>query len=101
MKFPRRIKLNKIKTFLKNLPKKLSENSFSTFLGLVILSLILGFFIFYQYGILAKIKIPEATEKPLQFKTKTYQTILNEWQKRNEKFLEIDLKEYPDPFRID
>jgi len=101
MRFPRRIKLNKIKTFLKILPKKLSENSFSVFLGLVVFSLILGLLIFYQYVILAKTKTPVVTEKPLQFKTKTYQTILNEWQKRNEKFLEINLKEYSDPFRID
>ena len=99
MKLIKRIKLNKIENFLKKLPRNLGENSFSTLLGFILLSLILGTFVFYQYSILAERKTPEVIEKPLQFKEKTYQTILNEWQKRTERFSGADLKEYPDPFK--
>jgi hypothetical protein len=97
----KRIKFKKIKEIFKELPRILGEKAFLTFLSFLLLTLILGAFIFYQYSILVKKEKPEVTEEYLKFREKTYQTILNEWQKRNEKFLEIDLKEYPDPFKID
>jgi hypothetical protein len=97
----KRIKLNKVKKILKKLPKTLGEKAFLTFLGFLLISLIFGAAIFYRYSILIKKEKPEITEKHLRFREKTYQTILKEWQERNKKFSEIDLKEYPDPFRID
>ena len=99
MKLVKRIKLNKIKNFLKKLPRNLGKNSFSTLLGLLLLSLILGALVFYQYSILAGREKPEVVEEPLQFEEKTYQIIFDEWQKRTERFSEAELKEYPDPFR--
>ena len=95
---------SKLKTFikfLKNLPEILARNSFLTFLALLLISLILGVFIFYQYGILAKTSSGISQErKPLEFKTKTYQAILEEWQERNRRLSGIDIKEYPDPFYL-
>lgn len=98
MKLVKRIKLNKIESFLKKLPRNLGENSLFTLLGLLLLSLILGIFVFYQYIILAERETPEVIEKPLRFEEKTHQTILNEWRERTERFLEADLEEYPNPF---
>jgi len=60
---------------------------------------IFGGFIFYKYNILAQKAEPEITEKPLQFKEKTYQDVLKIWQEKEKRFNEADLKEYPDPFR--
>jgi len=96
-----RIKLKKFKEFLKRLPRTLGEKVFFLFLGLLLLALIFGGIIFYKYSILAKKAEPKITEKPLQFKEKTYQKVLKIWQEREKKFQETDLKQYPDPFRID
>jgi hypothetical protein len=95
-------KIKKFSKFFKKLPETLARNAFSTFLGLLLIALIFGAFIFYQYSILTEtaIEIGEE-EKPLKFEKKTYQTILEEWQTRNERFLEAETKEYPNPFKID
>ncbi len=96
----KRIKLKKVKEIFKRLPKTLGKNIFLTFLGLLLISLIFSGFIFYKYNILVEGEKPEITEQSLKFKENIYQTILNEWQKRNERFSGADLKEYSDPFKI-
>ena len=98
MKIPK-IKFNKIKIFFKKLPRILGENAFLTFLSLLFISLILGGIIFYKYSILAEKAEPPIIKKPLQFEEKIYQKILNEWEAREKRFKETELKEYPDPFR--
>jgi len=101
MKFIKKIKIEKIKNIFekfKKLPRILAEHVFLTILGLLFLSILLGAIIFYQYSILALTEFPEVVEKPLMFKEKTCQVILDEWQARNKRFLEIGQKEYLDPF---
>ncbi|MDP2967333.1 MAG: hypothetical protein Q8N87_02900 [bacterium] len=98
MKIPK-IKFNKIKIFFKKLPRILGEKAFLTFLFLLFISLILGGIIFYKYSILAEKAEPRIIEKPLQFKEKVYQKVLDEWEAREKRFKETELKEYPDPFR--
>ena len=98
MKIPK-LKIKKIKQPLKRLPRVLGERALLTFLGLFLLSLIFGLIIFYKYSILAKRVVPQITEKPLQFNEKIYQDVLKIWQEKEERFLETDLKQYPDLFR--
>ncbi len=93
------IKFNKFKNFFNRLPKILAEHSFITILFLFLLSLIVGGFIYYKYVVLVKNKEPQITRKPLQIEEKIYQKILNEWQEREKRFNEADLKEYTDPFK--
>ncbi len=95
----KQIKLKKIKKFFGKLPRILGEHAFLTFLGLLIIALILGGIIFYKYNILAEKEKPEVLEKPLTFEEKTYQEILKVWQEKEKKFEETDFKAYPDPFR--
>jgi len=92
------MKLKKIKLFFKKFPRVLGENSFLTFLGLLFVSLVLGIFVFYKFSFLVSKEKPEITEESLQFQEKTYQAVLDEWQKRDKRLLEINLKLYPDPF---
>lgn len=99
MKKISRIKLNKVKQFLKKLPRKLGEKAFLTFLGLFLFSLILGFFVFFQQNLLIKKEKDETIREPLQFKEKNYQALLETWQEREKKFEEADLKEYKNPFK--
>jgi len=98
MKIPK-LKFKKITDSFKKLPRILGERAFLTFLGLLLFSLILSSFIFYEYSILAEKVEPKVLEKPLKFEEKTYQAILKTWQEKEERFKEIDLKEYQDPFR--
>ena len=93
------LKFKKIEVFLKKLPKILGEKAFLTYLGLLILALILGGFIFYQYNILAKKTEVQITEKLLRFEEEVYNKVLKIWQEKEEKFEGADLKKYPDPFR--
>lgn len=97
MKFPK-IKIKKIKDFFKKLPQILGEKALFVFLGLLLLALILGGIIFYQYNILVKKAEVQIFEEPLQFREKTYQSILEIWREKEKKFNEADLKEYLDPF---
>lgn len=94
----RQIKFKKIKKILEKLPRVLGEHTFLTFLGLLFTALISGIFVFYQCGILAKPAILKNGEQVLEFDDELHQKILKEWQDRNEKFLNINLKQYPDPF---
>jgi len=98
MKIPK-IKTKKTKEFFQKLPRILGENAFLIFLGLLIIALILGGFIFYKYSILVAKMEPQVIEKPLQFKEKTYQAVLKFWQEKEKRFKEVDFKEYPNPFR--
>jgi len=102
MKIPK-FKTEKIKQFFKKLPRTLGEQSFLTFLGFLLIALILGGFIFYKYSFLVEkepsTKISEGVEKPLKFKEKIYEAVLENWQKKEKRFEEVNFKEYPDPFR--
>ena len=99
MKLFPRIKLNKLKNFFGKSPRNLAVHSFTVILLLFIFSLIFGGFVYYKYVFLIKNKEPQITQKPLQVDEKTFQKILNEWQEREKRFNEADLKEYPDPFK--
>ena len=100
IKLPK-LKTKKIKDFFKKLLRALGEKVFLTFLGLLLISLILGGIVFYKYSILIKKTKPKIIEKPLQFKEKTYQEVLKIWQEKEKRFEDTDFKIYPDPFRVD
>jgi len=96
-----KIKVQKIKEFLKRLFLVLGEKAFLTFLGLLLMALIFGAIIYYQYSALTKRAEVQIIGEPLQFQEKAYQNVLKIWQEREKKFEEADLKKYFDPFRID
>jgi len=98
MKIPK-LKIKKIKQFLKKLPRTLGEKSFLTFLGLLLIALIFSGLIFYKYSFLAEKGKLEVLEKPLKFNEKVYQVVLKIWQEKEKKFEETNFKKYPDPFR--
>lgn len=100
MRFPK-IKVQRIKEFLKRLLLVLGEKAFLTFLGLLLIALIFGAIIYYQYSALTKRAEVQVVEELLQFQEKAYQNVLKIWQEREKKFEEAGLKEHPDLFRID
>jgi hypothetical protein len=101
-----KFKIKKTKGLFKKLPRILAEHSFLTFLGFLLISLIIGGFIFYQYSFLPRTtfesKVAQGLiekEEPLQLKEKIYEAILETWQEKEKRFEGASLKEYPDLFR--
>ncbi|KPJ73654.1 hypothetical protein AMJ48_00385 [Parcubacteria bacterium DG_74_1] len=95
-----RIKIRKTEGFLKRLLLNLGERAFLIFLGLLVIALIFGAIIYYQYNILAKREETQAIKEPFHFQEKTYQNISRTWQEREKKFEEADSKEYSNLFRV-
>jgi hypothetical protein len=79
---------------------KIGENPLPTFFILLILALIFGSLIFYQYVFLVEKKEPQITEKPIQFKEEIYQKILKEWEIRQKNFEEAEFKEHRNLFQL-
>lgn len=96
----KQIKLNKIKELSKKWLRALGENPFLTSLALILLSLIIGALVFYQYSVLAEKRESGAAFEPLILEQESLGNILKTWQDRQERFDETDLKSYPDPFRL-
>ena len=74
------------------------KNMFLSYLGFLLVSFIIGFAIFYYYSLSAEQSFEISEEELLKFNRETYQKVLFEWQKKNERFLQIETKEYPNPF---
>ncbi|MDP2663910.1 MAG: hypothetical protein Q8P08_00420 [bacterium] len=94
-----RIELKKIQSFFKKLPKVLVKNMFLSYLGFLLVSFVIGFVIFYYYSLSVEQSFEISEDELLKFDRDTYQKVLFEWQKRNERFSQIETKEYPNPFK--
>lgn len=91
--------LNKIKVFLKKLPRTLGERAFLTFFGLLFLSLLFGEFLFYYYDVSIQKQGTEAQFKPERFKEEVFNNVLKEWEEREKRFKGAEAKEYSNPFQ--
>ncbi len=95
----KQIEVKEIKRIFQRLPRILGRQAFLTFLALLLLSLALGGLCFYKYGFLAARVELQIPKKPLQLNEEMYNRILGEWEGREQRLKEIDVKQYPDPFR--
>ena len=94
----KKINSKKILNFVKGIPFVLGENAFSAFLGLIVISLLLGAFVFYTHYSLVKKEEITVTKKQLLFKIKTYEEVLEVWRKKEERLEQTNFKGYPNPF---
>jgi len=94
------IEIKKVKEFLKKLVWIIGGNAVIVFVILIFLALILGGFAFYKYSFLVEKSEPKFTGEPLRFEEAAYQKISQEWQIRQKKFEQADLKEYPNLFSL-
>lgn len=92
------IRLSKIISFLKKLPRNLAENYFFTFLGLSFISVLLGLIIFYQSALTIEGGLEMEEKEIIEFNQTTYQKVLDEWNIRNQNISKIDEKEHLSPF---
>ena len=85
---------------VKKIPWILASRAFLMLLIFILLALMLGAWVFYHYAILAETKTEQVTEKTILFKYSGYQTIVNEWQKKNLHLQESKNTVYTNPFII-
>ena len=90
--------LKKIQEFLNRLPFLLAENAFVFVIGLVLLAIFLGAFIFYQYGYLV-VRVEPVGQSELEFKQDTFQGILDEWTERDNASIEVQASNPRDIFK--
>src|SRR4030042_3604534 len=94
----KKIKFDKAKIPFGKLPRILGEKAFLTFLGLLVIFLIFGSFLFYKYILIVEKAKPENLDGLPQFNEGFFQEILQKFGERQKKFEETKTKNYPDPF---
>ena len=94
----KKLKLNKINKFFKKCLRVTGENPFLASLALILLSLIIGTFVFYNYSIQVQEKKPETISKPLLLEEKGIREILKIWETRQNNFEQADFRTFPNPF---
>ena len=88
------IKFNKIK----KLPFIIARHAFFASLILFLLSLAIGFILFYKYSISIKRANLENVDQAYLLDEKVYKDIKKIWQEHEVIFEQTDFKEYPNPF---
>lgn len=92
------IKIKKSGAGFKGIFLIFAERSFLLSLSLILLSLLIGGLIFYEYYIQVINKDPEVSEVTLKINNQAYQDIISAWEERQKKLDEVDLKNYLNPF---
>ena len=98
MKITTKIETKRIKDFFRKFSRFIGERFFLSFLLFVILALIVGGFVLYQYAFLVDRIDFNTQEKPVFFNEDIYKKVLEEWQNREREFQEIESRQYPNPF---
>jgi membrane peptidoglycan carboxypeptidase len=98
MKITTKIETKRIKDFFRRFSRFIGERFFLSFLFSVILALIVGGFVFYQYVFLVESIELNISETPVFFDEDIYKKVLEKWQNREREFQEIESKQYSNPF---
>jgi len=96
--FKHKIKFQKIKESFKKVVWFLGERAFVSFIVFVSLALFAGGAIFYYYGFLVVTEDPTITIKTIELDENLYQSFLDNYTQRKQKFFEADFKIYFNPF---
>lgn len=73
----------------------LGKHAFLVILLLVVFSIALGGFLFYNYVVIIENNNPVASQTPFRFRDDIYQSVLVNWHTENQ---EINYEEYSNPF---
>ena len=88
------IGINKIKKTL----LVLGKDAFLFILIFVLLEILFGEFLFYKYVFLLRIEEQKIVATPIKFKENVYQSVLQEWQVRENIFKNSLQENYQNPF---
>ncbi len=86
------------KSIFKKIPWFFGRHAFLVILFFVVLSLVLGASLFYNYIIIVEQKDPKINNSFLNFKKDTYQKIIRQWQANEQNSDQSENAEYQDPF---
>jgi hypothetical protein len=76
----------------------IAEKSFLFSVFFILVSLLVGIYLFYNYYYLPIKNEPQAAGNSLKIDERAYQSILSEWDSRQKKFESADYKNYINPF---
>ncbi len=94
------IDTKRIKLFWNRVPLFLAKQSFGVILILFVASLIIGFFVYYNYLVLAQNKPIDSADREIRFNEERFEELLTKQQERKTRFDETDSRVYPDLFRL-
>ena len=86
---------------IKKIILALGENAFLCILILILINVLVSEFLFYKYALLTDTKEPKVISVFDKFQEKTYQSVLKEWQNREDilENLPSSSQSYTDPFK--
>ena len=85
---------------IKKIPWILGKNSFLYILIFILIDILIGEFLFYKYVLLIETEEPKIISTSDKFKENIYQSVLEEWQNRENILKDSLLNEnYTDPFK--
>lgn len=91
--------IKKLLSVFRKIPRAIAEHFFSAVFLFLLVVLVLGGLIFYQYNFSIQNKDIEVSLDVLKFKEDVYQKILVIWSEREKRFSESDGKIYLNPFK--
>lgn len=93
-----KIDTKKIKKVFKRTAWFLAKKAFLSFIIFIFFALFVGGAIFYYYAFLVMNRQPEVEIKSIQLDEELYQRFLEHYRQRRERFDEVDLEVYFNPF---
>lgn len=96
-----KIKIFNIKTDeIKKIPWVLGLNAFWIIIFLVFIEIAVGEFLFYKYVFLVEKDELKTVDYNLKFKNNIYQSVLEKWQEKDQKFEDYKIEQYSNPFIV-
>jgi len=86
-------KLKEYGNAIKGIPWELGQHVFSFIVLLVLLNVLLGELLFYQYVFIIKDQTPEPTLTSFKFQEKVYNSVLEAWQTNSQATFGSQLKQ--------
>ncbi len=86
---------------IKKIPWILGKNAFLYILIFILIDILIGEFLFYKYILLIETEEPKIVSISNKFQENIYQSVLEEWQNRENISINLLLfdKNYTDPFK--
>ena len=91
-------KIKKLKKGLFKIPRIVANHAFFACLVLLLLSLSIGFMVFYKCNILIQETSLDKLEDFNMLNYQKYNEVLGQWKENEERFNLVDFKEYLNPF---
>jgi|GEM_PF-2171151 len=80
---------NSVKSFFVKTAWAIGKEAFSYIIVFILIDIIIGEILFYQFVIVTNLQNPQIVTPPVQFHVQTYQAVVGQIQVRQEKFAGI------------